>query len=127
MHIRNFTPEDYPALVAVHQSQGILWPEQPHTPEAWAEADRKRSQKSKFQRWVAVEQGRVVAFASFSQNPWNYPPHSFYIDVEVLPEYQRRGIGSSLYDQVMEVVQVFNPPALRADAFTNLPQGFAFL
>ena len=127
MHIRDFTPEDYPALIAVHQSQGIVWPEQPRTPEAWAEADRNRSPKSKFQRWVAVEQGRVVAFASYALNPWNYPPQSFYIDMEVLPEYQRRGIGLALYDQVMEVVQVFNPSALRADAFTNLPQGFAFL
>jgi RimJ/RimL family protein N-acetyltransferase len=27
----------------------------------------------------------------------------------------------------MEELQAFNPPALRADAFVNLPQGFAFL
>ena len=38
MHIRDFTYEDYPALVAIHQSQGIVWPEYPHTPEVWAEA-----------------------------------------------------------------------------------------
>jgi len=127
MQIRNFTPEDYPALVAVHNSQNIVWPERPRTPEAWAEADRNRSPKSKFQRWVAVENGQVVGYASYAQNPWNYPPESFYINVEVLPEYQRRGIGSALYNQVMEGLQGFNPPALRADAFTNLPQGFAFL
>ena len=127
MQIRDFIPEDYPAIVAIHNSQNIVWPERPRNPEAWAEADRNRSPKSKFQRWVAVEDGRVVGFASYAQNSWNYPPQSFYVDVEVLPEYQHRGIGSALYNQVMEGLQGFNPPALRADAFTNLPQGFAFL
>ena len=127
MQIRHFTIEDYLALVAIHNSQNIVWPERPRTPEAWAEADRNRSPKSKFQRWVAVEDGRVIGFSSYAWNSWNYPPQSFYINVEVLPESQRRGIGSALYDQVIEGLQKFNPPALRADAFTNLPQGFAFL
>ena len=127
MQIRDFTPEDYPALVAVQNSQGIVWPERPPTPEAWAEVDQKRSPRSKFKRWVALEGGRVVGFASYDQNPWNYPPESFYINVEVLPEYQFRGIGSALYSKVIEGLGGFNPPALRADAFTNLPQGFDFL
>ena len=127
MQIRDFTLEDYPALVAIHNSLNIVWPERPRTPEAWADADRNRSPKSIFQRWVAVEDGRVVGFAYYAQNPWNYPPQSFYVDVEVLPEYQHHGIGSALYNQLMEGLQGFNPPALRADAFTNLPQGFTFL
>lgn len=127
MHIRDFTPEDYPALVAIHNSQGIVWPERPRTPEAWATADQNRSPKSKFRRWVAVENGQAVGFAAYAQNPWNYPPRSFYVNVEVLPDYQRRGIGTALYDRMRAAVQVFQPPALRADAFTNLPQGFDFL
>jgi len=127
MQIRDFTPADYPAIVAIHNSQGIVWPERPRTPEAWAEADRNRSPKSKYQRWVAVEDGLAVGYASYAQNPWNYPPQSFYVNVEVLPEYQRRGIGAALYDHLMEAVHNFIPPALRADAFTNLPQGFEFL
>lgn len=127
MLIRTFTFEDYPALVAIHNSQGIVWPEQPSTPAAWAASDQSRSSKVKFQRWVAIEEERVVGFASYNQSPWNYPPQSFYINVEVLPEYQRRGIGSALYSQMMDNVQNFNPSALRADAFTNLPQGFDFL
>ena len=127
MQIRHFTIEDYPALVAIHNSQSIVWPEKPRTPEAWAEADRNRSPKSKFQRWVAIEDGQVVGFAYYAQNPWNYPPQSFYVNVEVLPEYQRSGIGSALYNELMEGLRGFNPPALRADAFTNLPHGFTFL
>lgn len=127
MQIRDFTLADYPALVAIHNSQNIVWPERPRTPGAWAEADRSRTPKSEFQRWIAVEDGQEVGFASYAQNSWNYPPQSFYINVEVLPDYQRRGVGSALYDRLMEGLQGFHPPALRADAFTNLPQGFAFL
>jgi GNAT superfamily N-acetyltransferase len=127
MKIRVFTHEDYPALVHIHNSLNIVWPERPRTPEAWAAVDRSRSSNYKHQRWVALEDDRVVGLSSYSQGPTEYPPQSFYVNVEVLPAYQQRGIGAALYDQVIEELQVFNPPALRADAFTNLPQGFRFL
>ncbi len=128
MDIRPFTLADYPALVAIHNSLDIVWPEQPRTPQAWAEADGKRSPGTQYRRWVAVEDGAALGFASyFHQGRMGYPPGSFYINVEVKPEYQRRGIGSALYEQIQKEVLAFKPPALRADAFTNLPQGFSFL
>lgn len=132
MKIRTFSPDDYPAIAAIHNSLNIVWPERPRTAEAWAEADQhradqRRSTSSRYQRWVAEEDGSVVGFATYQQNPWSYPPHSFDINIEVLPSQQRRGIGSALYDQITEGLQAFNPPALRADAFANLPQGFSFL
>ena len=127
MEIREFADEDYPALVAVHSAQGIAWPERPRTPEAWAEADRRRDPQHKHRRWVALENGDVVGVAGYAGHPWNYPPGSFYIAVEVLPAYQRRGIGSALYDQLMVDIRELAPPALRADAFSHLPHGFEFL
>ncbi len=127
MQIRDFSSEDIPALVAIHNSQNIVWPERPRTPEAWAEADRNRSPKTKYRCLVAVEGERVVGFASYSQSPWNYPPGGFNINVEVHPDCQRHGIGSALYDHLMEDILEASPPALRADAFTHLPHGFAFL
>jgi hypothetical protein len=42
MNIRIFTPQDYPAMVDIHNSQNIVWSERPHTPEAWAETDHNR-------------------------------------------------------------------------------------
>lgn len=127
MKIRDFSPEDYPALVAVHASLNIVWPERPRTPQAWAEADNNRSPKTHYRRLVAVEDGQVVGFASYSQSPWDYPPGSFYINVEVHPAFQQRGFGSMLYDGLMQDIQAAKPPALRADSFTHLPQGFGFL
>ncbi len=127
MRIREFIPHDYPAMVDIHNSLNISWPERPRTPEAWATVDQNRSSQVMYARWVAVEGTQVVGFASYSQGPLEYPPRSFYVNVEVHPGYQNRGIGAALYDQVMVGLQAFNPPALRADAFTNLPQGFRFL
>jgi GNAT superfamily N-acetyltransferase len=127
MKILNFAPEDYPAIVDIHNSLNIVWPERPRTPEAWAAVEQNRDPKWMHQRWVAVEDGHVVGFSSYEQNPWSYPPKSFYVNIEIHSEYQRRGIGTALYDQIMEELQMFNPPALRADAFANLPQGFTFL
>lgn len=127
MEIRDFSPEDYAPMVEIHRRVNIVWPERPQTAEAWAEADRGRSPRYAYHRWAAVEEGRVVGFSSFAQSPWNHPPGSIYINVEVDPACQRRGIGSALYDAALAGALPFQPPALRADAFSNLPRGFDFL
>jgi len=127
MDIRTYTLSDYPSFVDIHNSLNIVWPESPRTAEAWAEIDRKRNPKCKYQRWIAREEGRTVGFASYWQSMGDYHPQRFYVNVEVRPEYQRRGIGAALYDQVMESLRPFDPCVLRADAFAHLPQGFRFL
>jgi mycothiol synthase len=127
MEIRNFSMEDYPALVAIHAAQNIVYPERPRTAEAWMESDRRRSPKCKHQRWMASIDGQAVGFAAYNQFTAEYNPQMFYVNVEVLPEYLRRGIGSALYDMVMDGLRPHDPRILRADAFTNIPQGFDFL
>jgi mycothiol synthase len=127
LKIRAFTAEDYPAIIDIHNSLEISWPERPQTPEAWAEIDKNRHPKCKFQRWVAVEDGRVVGVGVYGQNIFEYQPQRFNINIEIRPEYQRQGIGGALYEQIMDGLQPFAPRILRADAFTNLPQGFKFL
>jgi len=127
MIIRDFASEDYPSIVAVYASQNIVWPERPRKPEAWAEADLRRDPKCRCQRWVALEDNRVVGFAEYNQFSGEYHPQRFWIDVEVFPGYQRRGIGLALYDRMMDGLRTLDPRVLRADAFTHLPRGFVFL
>ena len=127
MNIRIFTADDYPAAVNIHNSLNIVWPEQPRTPEGWAEADRNQNPKCKYKRWVVVKDGDVVGFGSYGQNIFEYHPHRFNVNIEVSPNYQRQGFGAALYDRIMADLQPFDPHVLRADAFTNLPQGFPFL
>jgi len=127
MNIRIFTADDYPAIVSIHNSLNIVWPEAPRTPEGWAQADRNRNPKYEFQRWVAVTDRDVVGFGAYWQSSLDYHPQRFYVNVEVSPSRQRQGIGAALYDRIMAELQPFDPRVLRADAFTNLPQGFRFL
>lgn len=125
--LREFTPDDYPPLVAVHAAQQIPWPPRPNRPEEWAAADRRADPRCRSGRCVAVEDGQVVGWAGYSQFAGDYDPHRFQVDVEVLPGCQRRVIGSALYDRLLASLAPFDPRVLRADAFTHLPQGFAFL
>ncbi len=127
MEIRIFSPEDYADLVNIQDSLNIIWPEKPHSPLAWAKADRNRNPKCKHERWVAIENGCVVGFASYDQFSGEYHPQRFYVNIEVHSAYQRRGIGAALYEKMMAALLPYNPRILRADAFTNLPQGFTFL
>lgn len=127
MKIRAFDQKDYPGVVDIHNHLNIAWPERPRTPEGWEQAERNRNPKLKFQRWVTVEGQDVVGFGQYSQSSADYHPQRFYINVEVDPQFQRKGIGAALFDQIMTGLQPFNPRVLRADAFTNLPQGFRFL
>jgi len=127
MNVRISTADDYAAIVNIDRSLNIVWPERPRTEEGWAEGDRNRNPKCKFQRWVAVLDGEVVGFGSYAQSSLDYHPQRFYVNAEVSPAYQRQGVGAALYDRIMSELQPFDPRVLRADAFTNLPQGFAFL
>ena len=125
--IRVFTADDYPSMVNIHNSLNIVWPERPRTPDGWAEVDQNRNPKCKHKRWVAVKDGNVVGFGSYGQSIFEYHPQRFNVNVEVSPNYQQQGVGTALYNQIMTELQAFDPRVLRANAFTNLPQGFPFL
>ncbi len=124
---RPFTADDYLAIANISNSLNIIWPQRPRTPEAWAEVDRNRNTKYKYQRWVAALDGEVAGFGSYGQGSLDYHPQRFYVNIVVSPRCQRQGLGAALYDQIMAALQSFDPRVLRADAFTNLPQGFTFL
>lgn len=125
--IRDFTEVDYPAMVNIHNSIGIVWPEWPKTPESWMEDDRNRNPICKHKRWVAVYKGEVVGYASYGQNIFEYHPQRFNVHIEVRSEHQCQGIGSALYDIMMMELAAYEPRVFRANAFENLPQGFRFL
>jgi len=127
MQIRDFTPADYPAIVDIHNSLKIAWPEKPRTPEGWAQAENNRNPKCRHGRWVAVKDGEAVGFGSYDQFIFEYHPQRFQVNVEVRLDQQGQGVGSALYARIMEELEAFDPRLLRADAFTHLPQGFHFL
>lgn len=104
--LRAATSQDYGGIIAVFQQ---ALPEVPVSPETLAHEDQHRDPKCKHARWVAEAQGRIVGVAELRQNSSTYHPQKFWIEGCVLPQFQNRGIGSALLDQVFESLLPYNP------------------
>ncbi len=124
MEIIPATATHYPGLAETYNS---LYPESHYTAEEIAAEDRQRDPKFKFQRWVALEQEQVSGYGSYSQSIWFYHPQFFMLSLGVRPERQRCGIGSKLYEMILEGLQPFDPLAVRTRAGSDRPQALRFL
>lgn len=127
MIIRNFATTDYPAIVEIHNSLNIVWPESSRKVEDWVYADQNRSPKCKHQRFVAEEDGQVVGAASFGNRLDDYHPQKFYINIEVLEPFRNQGIGAALHDRLMNTLESYNPTVLRTDILENQIQSYPFV
>jgi mycothiol synthase len=92
-----------------------------------AEGEKGRDQKLKFRRWIAIEEKQIVGMGYYNQTIWFAHPQKFMLWVGVLPDHQRGGIGSMLYETIMVGLQPFDPIALRASATEDLIQSRKFL
>jgi mycothiol synthase len=124
MIIRDSTASDYAAIAAVHNT---VFKNRAVTAETLTDTDRSRKPDLKHRRWVALEDGKIVGVASYSQRVFDYHPQKFSIVVEVLPDYRQRGIGAALYDQIIIALKPYDPIKLRADGYGNLLEGVRFL
>ena len=127
MNIRDFATTDYPAIVEIHNSLNIVWPESSRKVEDWAYADKNRNPKCNHQRFVAKTEGKVVGVASFGNRLDDYHPQKFYINIEVLETFRNRGIGGALHDHMMNALKPFKPTVLRTDILENQIQSYPFV
>jgi GNAT superfamily N-acetyltransferase len=104
-----------------------LKPQQPTTAEEFACRDQGRDPKFKFQRWVALEDERVVGVGNYNQSIWFAHPQNFLLWIEVLPERRSHGIGTALFETLMQGLKPFDPLALRAFASQDQPASIRFL
>jgi len=92
----------------------------PHkTTEAEARYDDEHFDKKYFlRRWVGEdpEDGAAVATAEISHMPWSFHPQKFWMDLEVHPEWQRRGIGQAMYEAMGEELRARDAIVLRSSA-----------
>ncbi|MGE5673930.1 MAG: GNAT family N-acetyltransferase [Mycobacterium leprae] len=77
--------------------------------------------------FVAVAYDQVVGFACYDQWEGSYHPRKFSIDLWVDPPYQRRGIGSKLYETLMAALAPFEPLSIATDSRESLPNAMRFL
>ncbi len=122
--IRKFAPADYPALAEILNAS---YPDYPTTPDELQLEDRRREKRCQRERWVGEAGGRMVGFGGFDQPATMYHPRRFSLVLNVLPDFQRRGIGSALYDRVAAELQQFDPLSLRAMAGEDMAGRIRFL
>jgi mycothiol synthase len=117
---------DYEATVAIWNE---IWPDEPSSVEGMKYRESIRDRKFIFERLMAELDGEIVALASYREPFWSYAPGKYDIQILVRPEYQRRGIGSTLYDYVMDrLVELPNEPVnLHSDAREDQPHSVKFL
>lgn len=122
--LRPFTPDDYPAIVAV---ENAIYPDYPGTVDEWRFGDENRDPKCQWQRWVAEADGAIVAFGGYSQSSHLYHRRKFFVGFSVHPDCQGQGIGRLLYDGVMDALAPFDPLLVRTDAREDRQRSIRFL
>lgn len=122
--IRPFDKEtDCPAVAQVWE---VVFEERV-TAESLADDLARLDPNFPFVAWVAVVDGKIVGTGYYQQMPGRYHPRKFDIQVAVLPDFRRQGIGGALYEQLREALAPFDPIALGAGARESRPDAVAFL
>ena len=122
--IRPFAPADYPALAEIWNAN---YPAYPTTPDELRIDDQQSEKRCRRERWVGEVGGRMVGFGGFDQPATMYHPRRFSLMLNVLPDFQSRGIGSALYDRVAAKLVQFDPLSLRAIAGEDVTGRIRFL
>lgn len=117
---------DYDASVAIWNA---ISPAEPTSVEEARYANSTRDETYLFQKLMAELDGKVVATAIYREPFWCYAPGRYAVVIRVSPRYQRRGIGETLYDYIMERLdeQKHKPVDLHSDAREDQPHSVRFL
>lgn len=118
------TDEEYEALVKIGNA---IAPEFPTTVAQRRRWDNEREEKYKYARYLALRDDDIIASANYYQSGWSYHPHKFGWGVYVMPEFQRQGIGTALYDHVMSELEPFDPYKLHSGTREDRPDAMRFL
>jgi mycothiol synthase len=118
------TPAHYPGIAALINA---IYPEMHRTVEELTDDDLQRDPRFKYRRWIAIQQEQVVGTGAYNQSIWFDHPQKFLIGLSVLPSQQGHGIGSALYETILQALQPLDPIALRASATSDRPESTRFL
>ena len=104
--IRPLTSDDYEILADIMNS---VLPDYALTGGQLRHDDEHRDKRCRCQRWLYEIDGDTVGIGVFQNLAYMFHPRIFRIDISVRPEYQRRGIGSRLYDHVLSALAEHDP------------------
>lgn len=122
--IRPFAPDDYPAMVALNNA---LYPDYPSSAEEVRYNDEHRDPKSHFARFVAEHGDTLVAVGACGHYTGMFHPRKFFLGVDVHPDWQGRGIGTTLYDHILASLDPFAPLAVSCQTRSDWASALHFV
>jgi GNAT superfamily N-acetyltransferase len=124
--IRDFQPEDYPALVEI---SNLLYPDNPTTVEEERFDDERFDRGKVFHRRLVAEDAShgVVGSLSYGHMPWSFHPDRYAVWVGVHPRMQRRGIGGALATRLMDELRERRATAVRMWVRESMTESVAWL
>jgi GNAT superfamily N-acetyltransferase len=129
IYIREYvkTDEEYVALAHLHND---VFPDDPVSGEELREEDEHIDDtKYVSRRLIArvTDTDELVAQMEFNHVPTRFHPQRFWVWLEVHPNYQRQGIGSALYDKVLNELKPLKPIAFQTAARETRAEAISFL
>lgn len=127
IEIRSERDDDFDAVAAIHNAIYPDWPVTADEMREFAgEVDPLRYVRV---RLVAVdrESGRIVAAGAYHQMPWSFHPDRFRIRLMVHPDWQRRGIGRRLMDELLGQLMARRAKLVQVRAREDFSHALAFV
>jgi GNAT superfamily N-acetyltransferase len=102
--------EDYQALSELFE---YAYPEEKTTALALKIADNLRPAKFICRRWLAEQDGVIKGVAGFEHWAEFYQPDKYLLHLIVAPQFQQQGIGTFLYQNLMNELEKVQPQSAR--------------
>jgi mycothiol synthase len=124
LSIRGFDVADYPTIAAIKTA---IDPDWAITGEMLARWDEVRNPTYFFRRLMVEHESQVVGVGVVSENEWFHKPGRYVLDVAIDPQWQRQGIGSWLYNQLVLQIADREATELQVTLSSRLQPGLQFL
>jgi len=128
VEIRPFNDQDYNALSDL---MNAVYPEYRTTAEGLKEDDKFFDLQGKYlrHRYVAVDlqTGELVGYASISHMPRAFHLQKFQMELMVHPERRKQGVGSKLYERLVNDLQELNAVSVKTWVFEDRTEAITFL
>ncbi|HEY3061711.1 MAG TPA: GNAT family N-acetyltransferase [Chloroflexota bacterium] len=122
--IKLFNDEDYHAFARIHNA---VFTDFAQSVDEFRFDDSKRPQRCRHARWIAEQDGEAVGYAQFDQHASIFDAHKFAIEIGVDPEHLQRGIGTALYNTVINALRPLRPTRLSTWCRDDMPCYLRFL
>lgn len=116
--------------VAVAEIRNAIYPDSPTTAEEMRQEMRRIDPTRFVHEWLVAEDrktGAVAAYALYHHLPWSYHPHKYRMRLAVHPDWEHRGIGRRLMDEVLAALQARGAKRVKASAREDRTRSIAFL